>query len=186
MAWTKKQEDYLQEISIHSLIVSRYTPRIFRMMWGEDLRNEFSSVGMTHDIGKIIQLQYFPDEYEQVMTIMRENPKLNYYKSELEMGLKDKTHSEIGAYFLKNWNLPEANCEVAHFHHMPEESSEKFEQLLKSVHITDEFVDFLWKVRKDDSWDVEEFPKLHNLSIQELNEMGNQIRVDMKNKFTFM
>jgi HD-like signal output (HDOD) protein len=185
LSWTEDQREQLRIISMHSLIVSRYTSEIFSLMFKIPLPVEFSSVGITHDIGKIIQLQYFFEEYEEISTRMKRESEKSYHDIEMEIGLESKSHSELGAYFLRNWNLPEANCQVAQFHHLPEEASNQYKSLMKAINLTNYFANFHYDNRNSNYWDIEDFHYNHLLSPKALTEIGNRMRTDMKNQFTF-
>ena len=136
------------------------------------------SVGLTHDIGKIILLQFYPDRYQEIIDNQRKNPGISFYESELDLGLHENTHAEIGAYFLDWWNLPEIIVEVALFHHAPEKASEHYKEIVDISHFTDKLINYVWRMRKEQELDLSHFQN-GNLSEFELNNISSEIKADM-------
>jgi HD-like signal output (HDOD) protein len=180
MRWNSDQIQYLKQISIHSLLVNRFTHELQRMMSRKPFNDEFSSVGITHDIGKIVQMQYFPNEFQEIIDFQEKNPEYNYYQSEIELGHEMKTHSEIGAYLLRNWKVPDSHCQVALKHHNPIDASGEMKEFLDVFSFVDDTVDFIWRYRDKETWDINKFPRVYNMSIKKLKHLGDRIFDEMK------
>ncbi len=134
---TEKQNHYLGRIIQHSLKTNQNFQRFYKSETGRKPPDDFASIGLTHDIGKIIMLQYLPDRLKKVIKYQRKNPDISFYRSEIELGFEGCTHSEIGAYFLELWGFPETNITTALFHHTPELASEIYFQLLDIFELAD-------------------------------------------------
>ncbi len=77
---------------------------------------ETSIHGLLHDIGKVILLLKFPDEYEKVMVEAREKELLVY---EVEAGYFSTTHATVGAWVAEQWSFPKRLIDVIQYHHKP-------------------------------------------------------------------
>ncbi|MFP4459248.1 MAG: HDOD domain-containing protein [Candidatus Zixiibacteriota bacterium] len=175
MDWTEKQKELLEDIALHSLLVSRLIADYYTQNYGIDLPQEYSSVGITHDIGKIIILQYFEEHYEKIIDAMNNNPELDFYKAELESDFEGQTHAEIGAYFLKNWNLPDVNCEVALGHHTEECKLEEYVKLMEAVRFANEFANHIWQRREYSTIKYELFDN-YGLNYDQLKALAEKVR----------
>jgi len=92
-------------------------PELYRLKFGKDLPERHSSIGITHDIGKIIILKHFPDRFDAAIAYTRDHPEADFYQSELSLGFEGTTHAEIGAFFLDLWGFPESSIEACLYHH---------------------------------------------------------------------
>jgi putative nucleotidyltransferase with HDIG domain len=70
--------------------------------------------GLLHDIGKIIMLKYFKEDFGKVWQTMQET-KSSFADAELEVASID--HVQIGAYLARKWQLPEHVIEAIASHH---------------------------------------------------------------------
>lgn len=122
--------EYLEKIIFHSFQVNQNFQKMFLTQRGRPLPEQFSTIGITHDIGKIILLQYLPMRFNKIIRYQKNNPEIGFYRSEVELGFQEVTHAEIGAYFLNLWNFPEASVYSALFHHSTEEFPEPYKEAL--------------------------------------------------------
>ncbi len=98
--------------------------------------------GLLHDIAKIIEDQYFHEEFIEAVVLSKEK-KLSLIDAEREAVGMD--HSLIGRRIADKWNLPFKVTKVIGYHHQPEFGGTGDEKLLISiVHIADSIV----KIRK--------------------------------------
>ena len=70
--------------------------------------------GLLHDIGKIIMVRYFGDEFAKVLQKMRED-RCSFADAETEVAAID--YVQIGAYLVRKWQLPENVIEAVAGHH---------------------------------------------------------------------
>lgn len=133
MNWSKKDQGIIEEIFTHSARVNKLTEKIYLIKERKKLPIEYSSLGIMHDIGKLIILQYFPERYTKIMKAIEHDSSIDFYDAEILLGFKDYTHCEIGASFLDMWNLPQVSVETALFHHQKEQQSD-FKEIILAVY----------------------------------------------------
>jgi HD-like signal output (HDOD) protein len=165
----------LSSIFTHSSLVNQVIRKIYWIKKGNSLMDAYSSIGITHDIGKIIMIQYLPERFKTIRRHQSKNRGKSFYDSELELGFEKNTHSDIGAYFLSWWNLPTVNVEVAMYHHTPEKSVEQFEEIVSYAAFANDIVTYL---EQHDGEGEFEFSRFENdlISIQDLEEIVNGLR----------
>ena len=134
------QQQYFQGIIDHSSIVNKYIQLFYKLKFMKPINSKFNSVGITHDIGKIILLQYFPDRFEQIIGHQKNHPYMSFYDCELDLGLAGNTHTEVGAFLLNLWNLPQISIEVALFHHSVNEGLSKNNDIMLISRFTNDIV----------------------------------------------
>ncbi len=135
---TASQLKNLEKIIYHSVQVNHNFQRIFETKTGRKLSDQYATIGITHDIGKIIMLQYLPQRFDKIMQYQKENPDIGFYRSEVELGYEGQTHAEIGAHFLNLWNFPETSVYTALFHHSTDEFAEPYREILDIFTIVNE------------------------------------------------
>jgi len=89
--------------------------------------------GLIHDVGKIVMASAFPNHFRAVY--LDENPA-NSDLLERERTILGIDHTELGAIYLNQHNLPDVLVEVARFHHQPEKAV-KAPELVAAVHLAD-------------------------------------------------
>jgi HD-like signal output (HDOD) protein len=72
--------------------------------------------GLLHDIGKLFLASKMPSEYGAVASRVS---KLGCEWYEAEEAFLGTSHSEIGAYLLGLWGIPELAVEAIAYHHYP-------------------------------------------------------------------
>jgi putative nucleotidyltransferase with HDIG domain len=90
-------------------------------------------VGLLHDVGKLIEKRYFPEDFNEIITVAQEQ-HLSWM--ETEKALFQINHATIGKVVFRSWDFPASVVDAVHFHHNPESSS-KYPQLAALVHIAD-------------------------------------------------
>jgi HD-like signal output (HDOD) protein len=152
--------DYFQKIMKHSLVVNKYMEPFSRMIFGKSIDRNYKSVGLTHDIGKIILLQNFPDRFDKIVSLQLRNPKASFYDCEIALGFGDCTHAEIGAYLLDLWNFPTISVEVALYHHTPTLARDtQYNEILRIASVTNEVVNYLSQSSNLESVNLNDFLK---------------------------
>jgi putative nucleotidyltransferase with HDIG domain len=77
---------------------------------------EVSVSALLHDIGKVVLILRFKDEYERVVTDAGGKDMLIM---EAEKDLFGITHADSGAWVAKKWNFPPSLVDVIEYHHKP-------------------------------------------------------------------
>ncbi len=88
--------------------------------------------GLLHDLGHIIILEYFPEEFGHIVDAVSrgESP------SEIETQELGNDHSEISGYIAERWRFSATMIETLRWHHHPEKSSFK-PVLTRIIHFSD-------------------------------------------------
>jgi len=81
-----------------------------------DKIEELFVAGLLHDIGKIVEMMFFPSEFAKVSHLIE---KQNSLMTTAETEVFGFTHSEIGKLLAERWNLPAKLLHVIAHHHQP-------------------------------------------------------------------
>jgi len=138
---SSSQNKELEDIVRHSVNTNYYMHAISQKAKCCQITSLNNSVGIIHDIGKLIQLVYFPMEFTNISHYRKDNPEADYFTSENETENLDVKHTDIGAYYLKNWNFNQYSVEAALFHHEPEESTQEMKPCVESLFLANTLAD---------------------------------------------
>lgn len=117
----------------HSILVGMSAKKVGAVVNPD--HNFIDSVGMAgilHDIGKIIFIKCFSEEYLEIQKKLHNSDKLI---TELEEELIGATHAAIGGYLMSLWGLPEEIINAITYHHDPLKSKNKNFTPLAAVYI---------------------------------------------------
>ena len=89
--------------------------------------------GLLHDIGKIVEMLFLPDEFAQVVTAINQHDILMITAEEKVLGY---SHAEIGKLLADKWNLPVKLAQVIAHHHHPDAAG-SFIMETAIVHLAD-------------------------------------------------
>ncbi|MDL1971132.1 MAG: HDOD domain-containing protein [Candidatus Desulfofervidaceae bacterium] len=118
------------EFWTHSLRIATISHLLARKIKYQDPEGAFVA-GLLHDLGRLVLVQYFPEEYRKVVEKIKEEQVKSYVKFEKQ--ILGVTHTEIGAELFHFWNFPIFLIEAARKHHLPLEQLE--ETIIQIVHI---------------------------------------------------
>lgn len=94
------------------------------------LRDDVLTAGVLHDIGKLILIENFPEQYEEVKRLEYET---FVFSNDAEMQIFGTSHQEIGAYVLGLWGLPDQILEAVAFHHLPNNCTYRQKSVLSFI-----------------------------------------------------
>jgi HD-like signal output (HDOD) protein len=89
--------------------------------------------GLLHDIGKIVEMLFLPDEFAKVVATINKKDILMITAEEQVLGY---SHAEIGKLLADKWNLPVKLEQVIAHHHQPT-SAGRFIMEASIVHLAD-------------------------------------------------
>ena len=157
LKWSSYQKHILEDIIFNSSLINNIFKFLYKKKYDQNVKEEFSSIGITHNIGKIVLLQYFPDNYKKVLDFAKIHPRKNFFECELEIGCDNVPHTQIGAYILNLWNLHSINIEAALYHHEPEKSSKENKEIINIFNLAIRLVDTIDEKSEEDTINCDDF-----------------------------
>lgn len=116
--WSNHELFDARRFWFHSLscgLFAEMTARRMRMNKPEAM----FALGVLHDIGRVIMIQYIPDAYGEAVKLMNEK-RIYLWRAEREVLGFD--HAEAGERLAKRWRLPQLLSQSIRFHHEPQEA----------------------------------------------------------------
>lgn len=140
--WSQENSKTLQLDALwsHSLLTSWYSKQLASSHKHDPTFCELcSTAGLLHDIGKVIFLVLFAEEYSQIVQESRRSkrPLIDCEKEAFGVA-----HPEVGAYLLGLWGLPTPIVEAVLYHHQPNLSTIQEISPLSFVHIAESLSHF--------------------------------------------
>ena len=130
---TKARRDQ-EQLWDHSLACAIGAKSIGNFLRHDKLEELFVA-GLLHDIGKIVEMMFLPDEFARITERVRAEGVLISYA---EQDLLGCTHADIGRLLAERWNLPAKLAGVIARHHTPAASG-PFALEASIVHLADIF-----------------------------------------------
>jgi putative nucleotidyltransferase with HDIG domain len=78
---------------------------------------ETSIHGLLHDIGKVVLILHFADDYEKVLEEARETETIIY---DVETEHFSTSHATVGSWVARQWSFPAPLIDVIAYHHRPQ------------------------------------------------------------------
>jgi putative nucleotidyltransferase with HDIG domain len=122
--------DY-QRIFNHSITVG-FVARVISKKLKMSAPEETVMNGLLHDIGFLVLIRYFPDNYLKVLTHFEEGKPL----LDAEKEVLDFTHADIGAWLAEQWKLSGTVIDSIRHHHTPA-LAEKNAKQTAVIHLAD-------------------------------------------------
>lgn len=95
------------------------------------------TAGLLHDIGKTVLNFYVKEEFEQIITMVRQNRK-RFLDAEREVLGID--HQQLGGLIAKKWNFPDSVIAGIRYHHEPKKAAEKHRDISKILYVANRMV----------------------------------------------
>jgi len=119
----------------HSLRVAKFAKELsFNSLKDSTISDYTFIAGMLHDIGRLVLVTNFPEEYKKIMDLYKNNINFIYNIEDKELGVN---HTNVGAYLLGLWGFPYPVIEAVAFHHTPLSCKDNSLSPLSFVYVTD-------------------------------------------------
>jgi putative nucleotidyltransferase with HDIG domain len=106
---------------IHSLSCGLFAQMVAKRLQHSKPDAVFT-LGVLHDIGRVIMLQSIPDGYR---TVIQQVQQKRSYLWQAERDILGFHHGEIGARLAQKWNMPEGYSDAIEYHHDPDASPQE-------------------------------------------------------------
>ncbi|MBA7517254.1 hypothetical protein ES705_09307 [subsurface metagenome] len=98
----------------------------------KDILDDIYVGGILHDLGKIIIATLHPELLDRIISFCAEKEIPTRMLEDLSVGFN---HAEIGAMIAEKWNFPEQLVAAIRLHHEPNETDEKFADVVYTVYL---------------------------------------------------
>ncbi len=127
----------LEAFQEHCLTVCRYARKLAEGKQGDSALIELlMTASLLHDIGKLVLVMNFPEQYRAVLACTRERQVADWVTEQEIFGV---THADIGAYLLGLWGLPDDIVQTCAFHHRPRLCTADDQHALRLLHVANGF-----------------------------------------------
>lgn len=127
-----KGEISIEKLWKHSMATAALS-RFLARKRGEKVDSTFTG-GLLHDIGKVVFLSSFKEEYKKAAEIVVET---GCSLPDAEEKIFQVTHETIGEWLCRKWKMPEEIVQCVKYHPNPREAKEEFFPLVSTVHVAD-------------------------------------------------
>ncbi len=129
----------LRSIWNHSAQVGSLAKKIMLQATGDKLPADYALMGgLLANVGKLVIAANFPDKFVAIEQRVRENAEPEWV---IEREIVGHSHTEIGAYLIGIWGLPNPVIECVAYHHQPADCVEAGLTPLTAVHVATAIVD---------------------------------------------
>jgi HD-like signal output (HDOD) protein len=95
-------------------------------------------MGLRHDIGKVVLIEFFTEAFLQAMELMQRQEEIPLHQAEL--GIIGMDHGQVGAMLLARWKIPPTISDPIAAHHRPETAEETDRADLAMLRVADGLV----------------------------------------------
>lgn len=160
----------------HVNISNKLMNVIYQKCLYKKVPNMYASAGLLHDVGRVIILQFFKDEYEE---ILRRSEEENVPSYKIEEEILGVDHQKIGGYLLNWWEIPIPIVEAAMYHHDPLNEHIMNKELVQVVHIANYYS---WKlVEGESNYEILNLRVLEelNIDLELLDQVMKEFEMDL-------
>lgn len=161
------------------------TAKILAKRVGYDPVEEAFTAGLLHDLGKLVLIKLFPQEYEKIATIAKNGDR---WIRDVEESILEIDHSIVGKWVAENWKFPPQLVQAIQMHHQPNLDNE-YPELTSIVHGSD----ILARIKKIGSGGDNQIPSfkkeawvLLKLKPQDLNDIYADVEKDIEVALSFL
>ncbi len=119
-------------IFLHSVAVAVISRQVAEKVSREVADMAFMA-GLLHDIGQLVIIRYFPDDYLRIFDEFNRG----VFLLDAEKKVLGITHADIGIWLADKWNLPVIIQDAVQFHHAPSEAPTTSQMIVALIHVSD-------------------------------------------------
>jgi len=124
----------------HASTTNLFMAQIYSTFLKKHVPDTLATAGLLHNMGLLLNLHYFPEQYNKIIHECTANPGKQL--PELEREYIGVSHSELGGYLLNWWSIPYPIVECALFHHDPQHKAIIDTEAVAAIHIANYYA---WK-----------------------------------------
>jgi len=177
------QLEKLRDLSTQGVILNRALISLLEEIVTNQQAAFTSSIGILMQVGKIIQLKYFPLIYNKINDYMAEHG-CTYFEADIEVGEEGANYLVLGGYFLDLWNIPLMAVESVMFSQSPEKASEEYRDIVEIIGMGVRLFDTVRTVEMEEILDYTKF-KHKKVRDQKVKDVASQIWRDLRGKELF-
>jgi len=129
----------------HTKLTNKIVNIIYGQLLKKKLPENYLSAGLLHNIGIILMLSVFQEQYVELLADVKTNKSLSSVDREEERF--SINHQEVGGYLLSWWGLPYPILETAFFHHTPTSANVLNKEIVCAVNIA---AYYAWRIIDSD------------------------------------
>lgn len=157
----------------HAVLTNRITHQLYEHFHKRKLPLVNSSAGLLHNVGMLLMLSRFKDDYEQLLSRQLQTPEASLIAEERK--IFDLDHAALGAYLLNWWELPMNLVEVAMDHHKPRAENSRNRDITFIVHLSEQCAWYLVNNHMETCLPEDAYLMNFGLSRQQLILMLNRV-----------
>jgi len=140
-------KEKMEKIWNHAFITNKLLSFIYQKHLHKKLPETLSATGLLHNIGLVLFLSNYGQEYLKLMLNAKTQKKCI---EELELEKFKVTHNEAGSYLLNWWEFPYAIVEATMYHHKPFDENITNNELVCALHIAQRYA---WDLMKEETYE---------------------------------
>ncbi len=131
------KEELANPLWEHAEMTNKIMLLIYNNFLNKKLDEDLRSVGLFHDIGKVVLINDFCNGFQELCTMYINSE--DFLIQEMEKEKFGISHEEIGYYFMKLWGVGEEIPEAALYHHDPFNPKIKDKELIMVIHLANHY-----------------------------------------------